>query len=39
MQEDEQAAFEQSHKDVVVAALGDEGVWFNTDVMIVVGER
>jgi ubiquinone/menaquinone biosynthesis C-methylase UbiE len=39
MSEDEQAAFEQSHKEAVAATLGDEGVWFNTEVLIAVGEK
>jgi ubiquinone/menaquinone biosynthesis C-methylase UbiE len=39
MTEEEQAAFEQSHKQAVAEALGEEGVWFNTEVMIAVGEK
>ena len=38
MSDDEQAAFELSHRDAVAAALGD-GVWFNTEVLIAVGQK
>jgi ubiquinone/menaquinone biosynthesis C-methylase UbiE len=36
---DEQAEFEHRHKAAVSAALGDEGTWFNTEVLIAIGER
>jgi ubiquinone/menaquinone biosynthesis C-methylase UbiE len=39
LSEEEQAAFEHSHKAAVSAALGDEGVWFNTEVLIALGEK
>lgn len=39
MPEAERAVFEQSHRKAVAATLGNEGIWFNTEVLVAVGEK
>ncbi len=39
MPEDEQKQFEEEHIKEIADVLGDDGVWFNTEVLIAVGEK
>jgi len=39
MPEVEQREFEKVHREEIAELLGDEGVWFNTEVLIAVGEK
>jgi hypothetical protein len=39
MSEDEQEDFKIKHLQEVSAVIGAEGVWFNTEVLIAVGEK
>lgn len=39
LNEDEQKDFEQEHIKEISEVLGDDGVWFNTEVLIAVGEK
>lgn len=39
MSEDEQKAFEVEHIKEISDVLGEKGVWFNTEVLIAVGEK
>jgi hypothetical protein len=39
MSEDEQEDFKTKHLQEVSAVIGVEGVWFNTEVLIAVGEK
>ena len=39
MPEEEQKGFEEVHRQEIADLLGDEGVWFNTEVLIAVGEK
>jgi ubiquinone/menaquinone biosynthesis C-methylase UbiE len=36
---DEQKQFEQDHMQEIADVIGDDGVWFNTEVIIAVGEK
>ena len=38
MSEEEQKEFEVIHPKEIADVLGDDGVWFNTEVLIAVGE-
>ena len=37
--EDEQKVFQEEHIKEITNVLGDDGVWFNTEVLIAVGEK
>jgi len=37
--EDEQALFKEEHIMEIKDVLGSDGVWFNTEVLIAVGEK
>jgi ubiquinone/menaquinone biosynthesis C-methylase UbiE len=39
MSEEEQKVFEKEHMVEIAKVIGDEGVWFNTEVLIAIGER
>ena len=39
MPEEEQKQFEEVHRNEIKKVLGEEGVWFNTEVLIAVGEK
>jgi hypothetical protein len=39
MPEEEQKEFEEVHRKEVADVLGSDGVWFNTEVLIAVGEK
>lgn len=39
MTEEEQKEFEKVHREEIDEVLGDDGVWFNTEVLIAVGEK
>ena len=39
LSEEEQKQFEEVHRKEIAEVLGDEGVWFNTEVLIAVGEK
>ena len=39
MSEEEQKEFEKIHREEISEVLGDDGVWFNTEVLIAVGEK
>ena len=39
MSEEEQKEFEEIHRDEIAEVLGDDGVWFNTEVFIAVGQK
>ena len=39
MIEDEQIEFEKIHREEISGVLGSDGVWFNTEVLIAVGEK
>ena len=39
LSEDEQKVFEQEHIKEISDVLGSDGVWFNTEVLIAVGEK
>jgi len=39
MPEDEQKAFEEIHRKEIADVSGSDGVWFNTEVLITVGEK
>ena len=39
LNEDEQKVFEQEHIKEISNVLGEKGVWFNTEVLVAVGER
>ena len=38
MPEEEQKEFEEAHRKEIADVLGIDGVWFNTEVLIAVGE-
>ena len=37
--EEEQKEFEEVHRKEIADVLGSDGVWFNTEVLIAVGEK
>lgn len=37
--DDEQKQFEKDHIKEISDVLGNDGVWFNTEVLIAVGEK
>ena len=37
MSAEEQQQFEQQHREEIKAVIGEEGIWFNTEVLIAVG--
>ena len=39
MPEEEQIEFEKVHRVEIAEVLGENGVWFNTEVLIAVGEK
>lgn len=39
LNEEEQKEFEKIHREEIAEVLGDDGVWFNTEVIIAVGEK
>ena len=39
MSEEEQKEFEELHREEIAVVLGSDGVWFNTEVLIAVGEK
>ena len=39
MSEEEQKEFEKVHREEIAKVLGNDGVWFNTEVLIAVGEK
>ena len=39
MSDEEQKSFKQTHMNEVSDVIGEEGVWFNTEVLIAVGEK
>ncbi len=39
LSEEEQKDFEKIHREEISEVLGDDGVWFNTEVLIAVGEK
>ena len=39
MPDDEQKVFEKDHLKEINEVVGDDGVWFNTEVFIAVGEK
>ena len=39
MSEEEQKKFEKVHREEIADVLGSDGVWFNTEVLIAVGEK
>ena len=39
MSDDEQKVFEKGHLEEISEVVGDDGVWFNTEVLIAVGEK
>ena len=39
MSEEEQKEFEKVHREEIAVVLGSDGVWFNTEVLIAVGEK
>ena len=39
MSEEEQKGFEEEHMNEITEILGDDGVWFNTEVLIAVGKK
>jgi len=39
MTEEEQKDFEKAHMQEIAEVVGDEGVWFNTEVLIAIGEK
>lgn len=39
MSDEEQKLFEQEHIKEITDVLGSDGVWFNTEVLIAVGEK
>ena len=39
MSEEEQMLFKDEHIKEISDVLGDDGVWFNTEVLIAVGEK
>jgi len=38
LSEDEQKEFEKVHRQEIADVLGNDGVWFNTEVLIAVGQ-
>jgi len=39
LSEEEQKVFEKVRREEIAQLLGDKGVWFNTEVLIAVGEK
>ena len=39
LNEDEQKVFQEEHIKEITNVLDDDGVWFNTEVLIAVGEK
>jgi ubiquinone/menaquinone biosynthesis C-methylase UbiE len=39
MSEEERKVFEKEHMEEIAEVVGDDGVWFNTEVLIAVGEK
>ena len=39
LSEEEQVEFEREHREEIAELLGDEGVWFDTGVLVGVGVR
>ena len=39
MPEEEQKEFEEVHRQEIADVLGNDGMWFNTEVLIAVGEK
>lgn len=39
MSEDEQEVFKAEHLQEISSVLGADGVWFNTEVLIAIGEK
>ena len=39
MSEEEQKEFEKVHREEIAKVLGNDGVWFNTEVLIALGEK
>jgi len=39
MPEDEQKDFKKAHRKEIAKVIGNDGVWFNTEVLIAVGEK
>jgi ubiquinone/menaquinone biosynthesis C-methylase UbiE len=39
LSEEEQKEFEKVHREEIAEVLGDDGVWFNTEVLIAIGEK
>lgn len=39
MPEEEQKEFEEDHLKELAKVIGEDGVWFNTEVLIGVGEK
>ncbi len=39
MSEEEQKEFKKVHREEIAKVLGNDGVWFNTEVLIAVGEK
>jgi len=39
MDEEEQKEFEKMHREEIADVLGDDDVWFNTEVLIAVGVK
>ena len=37
--EDEQKLFKEEHLMEITKVLGDDGEWFNTEVLIAIGEK
>ena len=39
MTEEEQKVFQEKHLEEITEVVGNDGVWFNTEVLIAVGEK
>jgi ubiquinone/menaquinone biosynthesis C-methylase UbiE len=39
MSEEEQKVFEKAHMEEIAEVIGNEGIWFNTEVLIAIGEK
>jgi hypothetical protein len=39
MTEEEQKIFEKEHMEEIAGVIGNDGVWFNTEVLIAIGEK
>jgi hypothetical protein len=39
LNEDEQKEFEEIHRKEIADVLGSDGLWFNTEVLIAVGDK